>query len=358
MKKTLALLLSVLLTLTGFSVMAEEPTAARLSTHPAPHSLPTFAALENGWFEDVGLSATNTVYIGGPSQMEALPSGAWDLGISGISAAITGVLNYDLKLVGFSIWDDPPHCIFAREDSLIYQAGKGHFQSNPDVYGTTDLYKDITILAPKGTVAHLNILEMLKVIGLCEEDVNSVHMDIPSAIQAFKAGEGDAITTWSTFTYEAEKQGWKAISTAQAVGLSMCSPFLASENIVLNNPDVVQKYVDVEVKAMQWINDPANLDAMAEIYYNVCLDEGVSTTLDDCKRSVAEHHAPTIEEIEALLEVGEDGMNGFQRSVAHIMDLNIAIGSYTEEEKAKVVDAVDISYIAQAIENYKAETAN
>jgi len=335
---------------------SDELVSVKLSTHPAPHSLPTFAAMEKGWYEEAGLDVTNTNYIGGPPQMEALPGGAWSMGIAGISAAITGALNYDLRIVGFSIWDDPPHCIFAREDNPIYQAGNGHFPNNPEIYGTADLYKGITILATKGTVAHLNILEMLKAIGLEENDVNIVHMEIPAAFQAFRAGEGDAMCTWSTYTYEAEKEGWKAISSAEAVGLHMPSPFLASDDIVKNDPESVQKYMNVAVAATQWVNDPANLDEMAEIYYNVCLDEGVKTTLEDCSRSIQSHSAPTVEEMEEMLAVGEDGLNGYQRVVGTIMDLYIDIGAYTEEQKQKVLDSIDVTYLEKAIENYKASS--
>lgn len=329
-----------------------ELTEAKLSTHPAPHSLPTFAAILNGWFEEAGMEVTNKVYIGGPSQLEALPSGAWDLGISGVSAAITGVLNYNLSIVGFSVWDNPPHCIMARPDSAIYQAGKGHFENNPEVYGTTELYRGMKILCPVGTVAELNVVEMLKAVGLTSDDVNIVNMDIPSAIQAFKSGEGDAIATWSTYTYEAEKEGWVAISSADAVDLLMPSPFIASEKIMNENPDLVQKYIDVEIKSMQWVNDSNNAEQLADAYYEICLDEGVSTSLEDCKRAISIHHAPTIEEMRELLNVGEDGLNGFQRVIAHIMDLYMDIGVYSEEEKQKVIDAVDVSFIEKALADY------
>ncbi len=341
---------------------AAEPTAeaenelvmmdAKISTHPAPHSLPSFIAIDKGWFKDAGLNVTNTTYISGLPQMEALPSGEWVVGVAGIPATITGILTYDLKIIGFSLWDDPPHCMFARPDSDIVKAGKGGVPGYPEIYGTPDLYKGKTFLCAKSTAGYLNLLATLRALGLTENDVNIVHMEISAAYQAFKAGEGDVLITWSTFTYNAADEGWIQISNAAAAGLRMPSPMIASNEIVNDNPELVQRYADVFVAAMQWLND--NPDEVIDIYYNVCLEEGVDTTEKICRDTMAIHYAPSIDDMKQMLEVDASGLNGYQQVVGKVMDFYIATGAYTDADKEKVLNAIDTTFLEKAIANYEA----
>lgn len=327
----------------------------KISGHPAPHSLPNAVAIAKGFFEDNGLNISNTYYISGLSQQEAAPSGTWETGICGTPPTINGTLNYGVKVVGFSIYDDAPQYLFVREDSAIYQAGKGNIEGYPDLYGTPDTWRGATILMPKGTTAHLLTLATLDALGLTEDDVNIVHMEVPSAAQAFRSGEGDVMAQWSTFTYEALEEGYKPVSTAAAVGLNLPSPILATEDAIANNSEAVQRYVDTVVSTLQWINDESNREELVNIYYDLCIDEGVSISEDACNWSMDIHHVPTVEELEALLEVDpETGLNGYQQQIGEVMDFLIRAGNYDESQKDAVLAAIDTSYMENAIANYKA----
>lgn len=330
-------------------------TELKISGHPAPHSLPNAIAITKGFFGDFGLDVSNTYYISGLSQMEAAPSNTWECGICGIPPTINGTLNYGVSIVGFSIYDDAPQYLFVREDSPIYQAGKGNIPEYPDLYGTAETWKGSTVLLPKGTTAHVLMLATLDALGLTESDVNIVHTEVPAAAQAFRAGEGDVVAQWSTFTYEALEEGWKPVSTAATIGLDLPSPILANNDILESNPDAVQSYVNTVVSTLQWINDESNRDELIDIYYNMCIDEGVSITEEACEWAIDIHHVPTIEELEALLEVDpETGLNGYQTTVSKVMDLLIRAGSYEENQKQALMDAIDTTFIEKAIASYKA----
>lgn len=335
---------------------AMEMIDLKISGHPAPHSLPNAVAMEKGFFEENGLNVENTYYISGLAQQEAAPSRTWDCGICGIPPTINGALNYGVKIVGFSIYDDAPQALFVREDSPIWQSGKGHIDGYPDLYGTVEDWKGTTILMPKGTTAHVLTLATLDALGLTEADVNIVHMEVPAAAQAFKAGEGDVMAQWSTFTYDAEQAGFKMASSAKAVGLNLPSPIIVTSDILEENPEAVQRYVNTTVSTLQWINDESNRDELIDIYYNMCIDEGVVITEDACRWSMDIHHVPTIEHLEELLEVNpETGLNGYQETVEDVLDFLIRAGVYQEEQKAAVLDAIDLTYMENAIAAYKAK---
>lgn len=343
------------------SAAPAEETATELidlaiSGHPAPHSLPNTVALAKNLFEANGLNVSNTYYISGLSQMEAAPSRTWDCGICGIPPTINGTLNYGVNIIGFSIYDDAPQYLFVREDSDIYNAGSGHIEGYPDLYGTADDWRGKTILMPKGTTAHVLVLATLDALGLTEDDVNIVHMEVPAAAQAFRSGEGDVMAQWSTFTYEALEEGYKPVSTAAAVNLNLPSPIVATDAILEENPEAVQRYVNTVVSTLQWINDTANRDELKEIYYNMAQDEGVAISEGAIDWMMEIHHVPTIEELEELCETDpETGLNGFQEQVATVMDFLIRAGSYDESQKEAVLAAINIDYMKEAIAAYKAQ---
>lgn len=321
-----------------------------MSSQVTPEGLPAYVGIYDGFFEKYGLDVENFTYVSGPPQMEAIPSDTWRSGIAGIAASITGVLSYDLKTIGFSLWGAPSHEIFAREDCQIYQSGNGNIDGYPEIYGTVEDWKGATILCAKGTVGYLNLLSTLKALGLSEEDVNVVHMEIAAAYQAFKAGEGDLLVTWSTYGNQAVEEGWKKVSSAEASGLVLPDPILATEK-AMEDPETLQKYMNAMFESMMWIND--NTEEAAEEYYEMCLEEGVKSSEEACLDQISRTYAPTMEELTEMLEVGEDGMNGFQRTIADIMDFYIELGNYTEEDKQKMIDSVDTTFTEAAMANYE-----
>lgn len=329
---------------------SNEIVSFAVSSQPVPHGLPAYVGINNGIFEKHGLDVENMTYISGPPQMEAIPSDTWRCGVAGIAASITGVLNYNLKIIGFSVWDQPAHALFVREDSPIYQSGKGHLADYPEIYGTAEDYKGIDILCAKGTVGYLNLLSTLRALGLSSDDVNVIHMEIPAAYQAFKAGEGDALITWTTYTDEAEAAGWKKVSSAEASGLMLPTPIMATEK-ALENPEVLQQYMDAMLESMMWLND--NVKDAAGNYYDMCIEEGVKTTEESCLSTMQTHKAPSIEDFKEMMTADSDGLNGFQRYISNVMDFYIETGAYTEEDKQKMLDSIDTTYIEQAIANFE-----
>lgn len=328
----------------------------KISGHPAPHSLPNEVAMEKGFFEENGLNVSNTYYISGLSQQEAAPSGTWECGICGIPPTINGALNYGVEIIGFSIYDDAPQYLFVREDSPIYQAGQGNVDGYPELYGTADTWRGATILAPRGTTAHVLILATLDALGLTEADVDIVHMEVPAAAQAFAAGEGDVMAQWSTFTYEAIEDGYKPVSTAASVGLSLPSPILATSEAIAEKPEAVQRYLDTVVSSMEWINDEANRDELNDIYYNLCIDEGVAISEEAVDWSMEIHHIPTVEELKEMLEVDpETGMNAFEEQVDTVMSFMIRAGVYEESQRQAVLDAINLDFLEETLANYTAE---
>lgn len=324
---------------------ASDPVKVTLSAQPAAHSLGIFAAKENGWFAEEGLDVDILTYISGPPQLEAVASNAWSVGIMGIAAGVTGAITYDLTTLGFSVWDYPSQRLFVRADSDIAQAGKGGIEGYPDIYGTTDLWRGKDIICTKGSLGYLQLLASLKAIGLTEDDVNVIHMEMAAGYQAFLVGEGDALCAWSTFASDAAAEGYVEASSAAAAQLYVPSVILASD-AALADKETTQKIVNVIFRGNMWVNE--HKDEAAQLYYDICMDEGVTCTMDYAKEYLSEHSAPTIEEYREMAENGE-----YESILTNVMDYYIAAGSYTQEDADKVVASFDGELLLNAISYYE-----
>ena len=67
------------------------------------------------------------------------------------------------------------------------------------------------------------------------------------------------------------------------------------------------------------------------------------------------NRVPTIDEMESMFEVGDDGQNGYERCISYIMDFMISAGTHTEEQKTVLMENIDLSFLEQALKNYKGE---
>ncbi|WHH60825.1 NrtA/SsuA/CpmA family ABC transporter substrate-binding protein [Petroclostridium sp. X23] len=322
-----------------------------ISHHPSTHGLPAYVALEKGWFKEQGLDVDLMVYISGPPQMEALASNAWETGGAGGPGAVNGVVSYDLSILGYGTWDDPSLDIYVREDSPIYKSGKGNIPNYPDIYGKPEDWKGKEFLLPKGTTAHLTLLATLEAMGLSEEDVKITHMEVPAAYTAFKANQGDGVVQWITFSLNAQKNGWKKVSGAEAAGVHIPTCVFASSKILKDRPEVVQKYLDTYMEAAMWIND--NPEDAAEYFLEYCTENGVKTSLEDCKKLLEMHKTPTVAEVEKMLQPSNGDMNEYKQVMSDMMDYFIKMGNYTEEQKEKVLEYMDDTYMMKTVEFLK-----
>ena len=323
----------------------KELTKVTLSAQPALHSLGIYVALDKGWFEEEGLDVDVLTYIAGAPQLEAVASDSWSVGVMGIAAGVTGLVSYDLTCMGFSFWDYSSQKLYVRPDSEIALAGKGQVEGYESIYGTPELYKGMTILCTKGSLGHLQLLATLDALGLTEDDVNIVHMEIAAAYQAFLAGEGDAVCLWSTFSADGEGEGLIPASSCEAAKLFVPSVILASDK-ALADEETTQKIMNVIFRGTMWVNE--NREEAAQYYYDLCIDEGVTCTEEYAQSYVKESDAPTVEEYKAMFENDE-----FSANLEMAMKYYIACGTYSEADMDKVLNGFDGTMLMNAIEYYE-----
>ena len=328
--------------------MVDLPTSGQNVVQTA---VPLIAGEQMGIWEKLGLNVTRTHYVSGPPQLEANPSGDWDIGWIGAPAAITGVLTYNMKVISLSGYDYSNKA-FCRSDSALAKAAEGEI---PETLGSADDWKGLTILVGRGTVCDADLMFMLDKLGLTEDDVNIVNSDIDKGYQAFTSGSADVIFVSGTYTTMLEEDpNYTVCHTMGGMNAAMAGNIIAEADWLAANEDTVVKYLEGALEVLLWCADNANQEQGAEWFSQVMLDEfGTETTVDAALASEKMTMFPDLSFYENLCEVQENGLTGLQNEFGTFFDIQVAIGNRDAADREAVLAAVDSSYLAKAIEMYK-----
>lgn len=346
MKKLLAMLLTLSMVLsmtacsqtdeqTGTQTGESELQKLTISTHPSGHGLPVYVAQQQGWFEEEGLDVETLVYIAAAPQMEAYATGAWDIGTTGFGGIVLGTTQNDLKVVGVSVDDACVMGFWAKEDSPIAQAG---VNSETGFYGTADDWAGKETLLAKGTVSEILLSVGLSKLGLSGDDVTMMNMDASTAITAFKSNSGDLTQGDSAFYFNAEQEGWTSVLTGPSVDLYIPAAIMASDSILEESPETVEKWIRAYMKGVEYIIE--NPEEAAQMMVEFCEANGVATTLENSTRFVEMQYAeiPNAAEQVELFDTSS-GESQLQNQLGLLMDEFISMGGYTEEVKESMLDS-------------------
>lgn len=332
MKKATALLLAAVMGVgTATTVMADD-LSITLSHQPYSHALPTYIGMQEGVFEENGLETEVLWFSSGNTQNEALGADEWGAGACGTPPAIAAGIAYDAKIVGLSV-DDTVSCDYwVREDSEI--AGiTGEVEGHPDIMGNAETWKGKTILCPTQTSAHFMLIATLNAMGLTQEDVNIVPMDVPSAYTAFKSGQGDIVALWDPQSYQAEEEGWIKVSSGEASGESMPTVLVASQKAIDENWDAVYSWIKNYYEIAEIYKE--DIDTQSKYLLEMQLDNGIDTTEELAKRFVEDRPLPTLEDNIEFFK-GEPGSRKADEVISKIIKFFVDQGTYTEKDQKKL----------------------
>lgn len=301
-----------------------------VSVHPSGHGLPAYVAEQKGYYEEEGLEVETLVYIGAPPQMEAYEAGAWDIGTTGFGGIVLGVAKSSLQIIGVTIDDGTVMGLWARPDSAIANAG---YQEDTGCYGTAEEWKGLEILYTQGTITDIMLTSTLERLGLVPEDVVRTNMDSSPAFTAFQAGSGDLVQANSSFYFNAEDEGWIPVTTGTSQDIYMPSVIVASDKMIEERPETVEKWVRAYMKGVQWIKD--NPEEAAELFAEFCEENGVATDETNALKFVNTQiiGIPSPEEQIDYFEQAEEGEGTvLQQALRKCMDTYVAMGNYTQED--------------------------
>lgn len=238
--------------------------------------LVTYLAEEMGWLDACNIDVDMIYFAGGPAQLEATNS--WDCGTTGIGGMVSGIVNYDIKTLGVVSLDRGLYqAFFARKDSDIVAAGKGH-TSIPDLYGTAETWKGKNIITAIGTTNQYTLYSTLKQFGLNLSDVNVINMDIASTATAFIAGEGDVagIQGFQIQDPELKKDKYVLVTSDQMLGCGLAVNYIANPKSYSEKKAAIDLWTELAIMAGEWANQ--NPEKAAEMMVEMYAIDGYETT--------------------------------------------------------------------------------
>lgn len=162
-----------------------EPATVRVAYMPNLGSAGSlFVGMDQGYFEEVGLTVEVYEFQGGPAEIAAMASG-----------------DIDISQIGHGA-----HALCIEGQAAIFQMD--HTTSLSDVVvgnkshgiNTAADLKGKTVAVQAGTSSEIILQQALKKAGLSVEDINTVEMTVDGMTTAMITGQVDAAAAWSPNT--------------------------------------------------------------------------------------------------------------------------------------------------------------
>ena len=208
---------------------------------------PMYVAIEEGYFEEEGITLTLDTGFGADKTMTAVISGSADIGFMGSEASIytynEGANDYIMNFA--QLTQRAGNFLVAREEMPDFQWG--------------DL-KDKNVLGGrKGGMPEMVFEYILKQNGLDPEKDLTINqsIDFGSTGAAFAEGNGDFTVEFEPGATNLEKEGkgYVVASLGTDSGYVPYTAFSAKKSYIDKNPDVIQGFTNALQKGMEYVQN-------------------------------------------------------------------------------------------------------
>ncbi len=247
-----AIVLLAILAVATVSVLGEhkEETIIHVAYLPAAQSLPLFVAVEQGLFEEEGLSVI-VERIESPNQIiDALVSGKIDAGAPSVAAGITAIVNAknpdSLRIYSLTCGTEG-----VLNDELLI-AKDSNITSIQDLKGKT-------LAHIPGVQFQVMAKKVLAMNGVNPEDVTLVELAIPQQLTSLSAGAVDAVLTLEPTATLGEFKGVSKLLVANPMVKSVADPWCGAAGVVStsfmkSHPAEAKAFIKVMDKAIKQVD--------------------------------------------------------------------------------------------------------
>ena len=289
---------------------------------------PMYVAINEGFFEEEGLSIDLSTGQGADKTMQQLLSGNVDIGFSGPEQVVyiynQGREDYPVVFGQLTQRDGSFLVGREEEENFDWSSLKG---------------KEIIGGRPGG-IPEMALEYVLKQNGLNpENDVKMVtNVDFTATAGAFKSGIGDYVALFEPTATMLEKDGARNIvsSIGNEAGNISYTCFYTTKSYMDENPDIIQKFTNAIYKGQQWVQQHTSEEVADSIisFFPGTDKEVIVKVIDNYKNIEAYSETP---------EVSEDGLNklmdiiqGYDESlITERPDFNIIVNNSFAKQAIK-----------------------
>lgn len=203
------------------------------------------AQYEKLYEKELGVKTKLVNYSSGKDIVAAIGAGEIDIGEAGTAPAAIAISNkIDIKVIFIGDVIGAAETLIARNDSGISSVKE---------------LKGKKIATPFSSTAHFSLLNVLKLEGMKEGDIQLLDMQPDDIFSAWQNGKIDATYIWYPVLGRLFENG-KSIANSEELakkGIVTADLFVASSIFTRKNPDVVKKFVEIQKKSNDLIlNNP------------------------------------------------------------------------------------------------------
>lgn len=239
--------------------MAEDmDNLIRVIAFPGAPNLPTFAALENGYFVEQGVDVRFSTTPSSVYQAEKLAAGEFEVAFT----AFDNVVAYTEGQGEARISGNPDFCVIMGATQLALS-----FVTAADVKNYNDLKGRSIALDALTTGFAFVLYDMLERNGLSKEDYSLVPVGAtPQRWQSVKTGEHAGTLTIEPFTSMAARSGFNILDDSSRLYAAYQGGIVASRRAwAKENPRKVEAFIRGYLKGLDWTLDPANREAAEKL---------------------------------------------------------------------------------------------
>lgn len=292
MKKTLALLLTVVMSLsllTGCGGQKETPAssgeAAASTTETS--SEPLRVAVQSYYCSSMveyiqanqldkaaDLNIEWLVFNGGAPINEAM--GEWDIAVTG-GAFVYALANYNCRLVAHQVNGTDGNYVVARKGDPLTQA------KTPEEMA--ECVRGKTLLTCFGTTGHYTLNLWLESIGVSPDECNIMNLEIANVYSSWIAGEGDyAVLTEPYCYYDMDEMNTEIIATLESIGGELFESTVCTADAYANRYDDVVKFISILYQACDAL--AADEELAVETVVNWYTNCGKTLETEDARTSI------------------------------------------------------------------------
>ena len=230
----------------------------RIIAFPGAPNLPTFAAIEKGYFADEGLAVELALTASSVAQAERTAAGEFDI----VFTAFDNVVAYGEGQGAAADGVDPDYMVLTGATQLELA-----IVTAPEVKSYADLKGRSIALDALTTGFAFVLFDMMEKSGLSRDDVTFAAVGAtPQRWQSVKAGDHAATLTIEPFTSIARRSGFNVLDVSSNHFASYQGGSIAARRAyAAENPETVKAFIRAYLKGLAWTLDPANREAGAAL---------------------------------------------------------------------------------------------
>ena len=260
-----------------------EPITLRIGYMPNYASLwGVLSAMEQGCFEEEGITIELTEFGDGPSEISAMEGGSIDLAYIGKGA-------HRLCILGNAV-------IFAP--SSVHTVDKVVCMPDSGIKTVEDL-KGKTIAYNAGSSSESTFNNALKVAGLTTDDVTAMSLSIDNIVPAAVSGDIDAAVCWNPYSGQILQQVEGSYEIEFADGSTNISSWICLPKYAEENHDILVRFSRALYKGMDWGSKEENYDTVAQY----CADR-TKTSLESNQLQLGDAHWFNVADLTSGLKDG------------------------------------------------------